>query len=112
MQLFVTVLQDVQLLNELLEKMNKAGFTGATVLESRGMAGILVNEDTPMFGFLRSMRDEIRTESRTVFVVTEDSRVKELRGIVNEVTGGMEKPNNGIMFAVPVSFAEGLAEEK
>ena len=41
MQLFVTVLQDVQLLNELLEKMNKAGFTGATVLESRGMAGIL-----------------------------------------------------------------------
>lgn len=112
MHAFVVVLNHAEHLEPLLEEMMKAGISGATVIESRGMARVLFNENTPLFGMLRSIVNESRAENKTIFTVIEDSKIEELRKIVNKVTGGISIAGNGIMFATPLSFVEGMAEGK
>ena len=62
----------------------------------------------PFFGGLRAERLQERAKSTTVFAVMEDERIEEARAIVNRVTGGLNRPDSGIMFALPVSFADGI----
>ena len=112
MQAFVLVLNRTEYLDTLLTRMSESGITGATVLDSRGMARILCDEDTPMFGSLRSFLNPERRSSKTVFVILEDEQVSSVRALVNEVTGGLDAPDTGIMFATPVLFAEGLVKKK
>ena len=38
--------------------------------------------------------------------------VEEAKKIVNQVTGGLEQPDSGIMFAMPLTFVEGLVKKK
>ena len=40
-------------------------------------------------------------------LVVDDDEMKKARRTINDVIG-LDKPNTGIMFAVPVSFVEGL----
>ena len=109
MQLFVLILNKTELLDAILQKMAQSGFPGATVLESTGMARLLKDvNDMPIFSGLRSMLGADRTQSSTVLAVVRDDQVNALRDIVNEVTGGISKPDTGIMFAVPTLFVEGL----
>ncbi len=112
MQLFIHVLNQTDKLEELLNKMVERGFSGATVLDSRGMAQILCDEDTPMFGMLRSIISQNRTENKTIFAVLDDSEVEEMKKLVREVTGGLDKAGTGLMFTVPVSFCEGAAKKQ
>ncbi len=112
MQAFVLVLNRLEYLDTLLAKMSESGIKSATVLESRGMARILMDDDMPMFGALRSLLNPERRESRTIFAVLRDEQVDVMRRLVNEVTGGLNTPDSGIMFSTPVLFAEGLEKKK
>lgn len=112
MQLFVLVLNKTEWMEDILHQMALAGVSGATVLESTGMARILKDvDDMPFFSGLRSMLNHDRAQSNTVFVVLEDNQVDTVRKIVNDVTGGLSKPNTGIMFSVPTLFVEGLQKQ-
>lgn len=111
MQLFIHVLNQTEKLEELLNKMMERGLSGATVLDSRGMAHILCDEDTPMFGMLRSIINQNRRENKTIFAVLDDQQVEVMKALVREVTGGLDQADTGVMFAVPVSFCEGMAKK-
>ena len=109
MQFFVLVLNKTEVLEDILHQMALAGIRGATVLESTGMARLLKDvDDMPFFSGLRSMLNQNRSQSNTVFVILEDSQVATARKIVNEVTGGLDKPDTGIMFSIPTLFVEGI----
>ena len=109
MQFFVLVLNKTEVLEDILHQMALAGIRGATVLESTGMARLLKDvDDMPFFSGLRSMLNQNRSQSNTVFVILEDSQVDTARKIVNEVTGGLDKPDTGIMFSLPTLFVEGI----
>jgi hypothetical protein len=109
MQFFVLVLNKTEVLEDILHQMALAGIKGATVLESTGMARLLKDvDDMPFFSGLRSMLNQNRSQSNTVFVVLEDNQVSTARKIVNEVTGGLDKPDTGIMFSLPTLFVEGI----
>ena len=83
------------------------------MLDSRGMARILHTEDEmPIFYGLRAILEPERRISKTIFCVMEDSQVEIARKIVNDVTGGLDHPDSGIMFALPVTFTEGLVKKK
>lgn len=112
MQLFIHVLYQTDKLDLLLNRMMEQGISGATVLDSRGMAQILCDEDTPMFGILRSLINQNRTENKTLFAVLDDDEVEVMKALVREVTGGLDKEGTGLMFTVPVSFCEGMAKKK
>lgn len=112
MQLFFHVLYQTDKLEMLLNKMLERGLRGATVVDSRGMAQILCDEDTPMFGILRSFINQNRTENKTLFAVLDDDEVEVMKALVREVTGGLDREGTGLMFTVPVSFWEGTAKKK
>ena len=112
MQLFVLVLNKTELVEDILHRMALSGIKGATVLESTGMARLLKDvDDMPFFSGLRSMLNQDRAQSNTIFVVLEDEQVNTARKIVNDVTGGLNKPNTGIMFTVPTLFVEGVGKK-
>ncbi len=114
MQLYVTVLNRPEDLEPLFEAMMKAGIRGATVLDSTGMMRVLAddeNADFPMLGLLRHVYSPERRASRTVFVVLEDKQVLLMTELVDKVTGGLEKPDTGIAFTVPVDFVKGLSKQ-
>ena len=113
MQVFVFVLNRTEHLENLLQEFASHGLKGATVLDSKGMARILHSEEElPMFYGLRAILEPERRSSKTIFCVLEDDQVAIARKIVNDVTGGLDCPDSGIMFAMPLTFVEGLVKKK
>ncbi len=114
MKLFVLVLNKVNALEPLFEAMMKAGISGATVLDSTGMMRVLADDehaDFPMLGLLRHVYSPERKASKTVFVVLPDDQVQMLADLIDRVTGGLDKPDTGIAFTVPVDFMKGLNKQ-
>ncbi|MDD3411646.1 MAG: hypothetical protein PHY12_12650 [Eubacteriales bacterium] len=110
MQVLTLVLNKTECLEELLEKLLEKGVRGATILESTGMMRVLdqSGDDAPMFGALRQMFDPERKSSKTLLMVLEDGQVDTVRRIINKVTGGLDQPDTGILFATPALFVEGM----
>ena len=98
MQLLVIVLNKLECLDKLLTALEEEHIPGATILDSRGMAQQLEAHDELRFlGSLRMLMNpahKVRTVSR----------------VVNEVTGGLDQPDSGILFTVPISYVEGLGK--
>ena len=113
MQIFVFVLNRTEHLEHLLQEFAKHRLNGATVLDSKGMARILHSEDEmPLFYGLRAIMEPERRSSKTIFMVLPDEKVDVAKNIVNQVTGGLEVPDSGIMFAMPITMVEGLKKKK
>ena len=113
MHLLFVVIKHVEIVSELLKELAEAGLHGGTIIESTGMASVLENmDDLPMFGMLRRILsdDDEKESSKTMFFVVNDEELVIAKKIIKEVTGGFNAPNTGIMFAVPVSYVEGLGE--
>lgn len=114
MQLLILVLNKVECLEELLQTLLDAGIGGATVLESTGMARVLGSSDEApaIFGALRYLMDPERQSSRTLLMVLSDAQVDQVRALVRQVTGGLDKPDTGILFTVPVLNVEGMGADR
>ena len=111
MQALFLVLNKVECLETLLSKLAESGVRGGTVIESTGMARVLGDaEDVSILGSLRAFLDPRRVESKTLFFVLPEAQIDQTRNIINEVVGGLDKPDTGIMFGVPLSFVEGTGE--
>jgi len=110
MQLLLIVLNKVEKLDRLLEKLMENGITGATILSSTGMARELAKhgEDYPIFGTLRFLINPDRKESKTIFMVLKDEQVDVVKKVVREVIGDLSKPDTAILFTLPVLSAEGV----
>lgn len=109
MQLLVIVLNRIEYLDKLLTRFGDEKIPGATILDSKGMAMELGEHDELRFlGSLRSMLDPAHHESKTIFMVIQEERIPLVSKIIREVTGGLDKPDTGIMFSVPVNYMEGL----
>ena len=111
MKLLVIVLNKVECLDKLLTSFGKNHIPGATILDSRGMAQELGEHDELRFlGSLRLLMNPAHKENKTIFMVVPDDKVDTVSGIVNKVTGGLNKPDTGILFTVPIHRVEGMAQ--
>ena len=110
MQVVFLVLNKTEALEQLLESLLESGIHGGTVLDSTGMMRVLDqnNDDQPMFSALRQLFNPERKSSKTLMMLLEDDQVNVARKVINEVTGGLDKPDTGVMFGMPVMFAEGM----
>ncbi|MBR6955339.1 MAG: hypothetical protein IKH77_09960 [Clostridia bacterium] len=114
MQLYVLVLNHTEYLEPLFKAMLDRGIRGATVLDSTGMMRVLAddeNVDLPMLGLLRHMYSPERRASKTVFVVLHDEQLPVMAEVVEQVTGGLDQPDSGIAFALPLQYVKGLGQE-
>lgn len=111
MKLLIIVLNKVECLDRMLTKFGKQNIPGATILDSKGMAQELEAHDELRFlGSLRMLMNPAHKENKTIFMVIPDEKVATVSAIVNEVTGGLNKPDTGILFTVPIDYAEGMGK--
>jgi hypothetical protein len=110
MQLMILVLNKVEVLDPLLEKLMEQGICGATILNSTGMVRELSksSEDIPFFGTLRMLIDPDRKESKTIFMALKDEKAEQAKKIIREVVGDLSKPDSAVIFTLPVLSAEGV----
>lgn len=114
MKMLVMILNKVDMLESLLEKLADAGICGATILSSVGMAKTLYNsndlEDTSssFMSSIRMMLNPERAESKTIISVLKQEQVEVFVKIADEILGGIDKPDAGFIFTVPVDFIKGV----
>ena len=110
LQVLFLVLNHTEFLEPLLVALLEHGINGATVLQSTGMMRVLGQngDDAPMFGALRQLFDPSRKDSKTVMMVLTEAQATQARALIQEITGGLNRPDTGILFAIPVLYAEGL----
>ena len=102
MNLLVVILKHEDLVSEICKELVEEGIHGGTSVVEK-------MDDLPIFGMLRSILadDDDHEVVKMMFFVVDDEEMKKARKTINDVIG-LDKPNTGIMFALPVSFVEGL----
>lgn len=114
MELLVLVIDRGPKLDSILSGFLELGVTGATVIESQGMARRLTRsaKSAPVFAGLQDLIAASRPQSSTVFSVVETrEKLDAAIQMIRERCGDMTDPGSGILFTVPVSRAIGLAAE-
>ena len=69
------------------------------------------SDESYLLGSLRLFLDNPRPDSKTIFFIVNDEQVNIVRKTVNDVLEGIENPNTGIIFGIPISFADGLMKK-
>ncbi len=115
MYVLFLVLNKTQYLEEVLISLKKAGVKGATILDSQGMGSTIVAAEmtnVPLFAALRSSFDRDHPYNKTVFTVvdSEELLLKAMEAI-KSVVGELDKPNEGLMFALPISHVAGINQK-
>ena len=110
------ILNKTDQVEDVLNALVKVGVKGATIIDSQGMGSAMVSnnsEQAMMFGTFRKLFDREHPYNKTIFTVIEtdellDSAVK----AIQETVGLLDKPNEGLMFTVPVGNVYGMAKYK
>ncbi|WP_028274481.1 hypothetical protein [Atopococcus tabaci] len=107
--LLVLVLNKTELLDELLIEWSNEDIKAATILDSIGMAKQLADvEDTRIISTLRPFLVSDHSENKLIFTILQPEDVNKARQIVRRVVGDLSQPETGILFALPLLFAEGI----
>ena len=111
MQLLVIILKKSEVVDTLMRELARAGVHGGTVLESAGMAKSLSGaRDMPiMLAIGEILEGKPIKNSKTIMIALPDERLEIAKNVVHEVCGDLSKPNAGVMFALPISFSEGIS---
>ena len=111
MKLYVLILNKTECMPKLISALMREGIHGATIYDSMGSVqyvGHDMTEPPSIFGSLRQYFHPENAGNKTVFIVSEDEQVAHIKRVVNDVTGGLSKPDIGISFTIPVEDVEGL----
>lgn len=111
MQLLFLVIKRVELVDEIMKSLAQAGIRGGTCIDSVGMAKSISGMDNlPMIGVLRSILngEDDAQKGKTIFVAVQDEQVDIAKKAIIDITGDLSAPNAGVLFGVPITFAEGI----
>ncbi len=112
MQLLFLVIKRVELVDEIMRSLAQAGIRGGTCIDSVGMAKSISQMDNlPMIGVLRSILnggEDVTQKGKTIFVAVNDDQVETAKNAIIGITGDLSEPNAGVLFGVPITFAEGI----
>jgi nitrogen regulatory protein P-II 1 len=107
--LLICVVSSTSKVNEIVNGFVGIGVTGATVIDTHGMAEIAA-EQVPVFAGFRQLIQGDRRANRTIFsVIDDDETLEQAMKLVEESCGNLDEPATGIMFVVPVSRVKGIA---
>lgn len=109
MNLLVVILKRADLVSEICRDLAEEGVHGGTILDGTGMASVIEKmDDLPLFGMLKTLlTDEEEDGVKVMLFVMNDDELDKAKRTIKEVVG-LDQPNTGIMFALPVSFVDGL----
>jgi nitrogen regulatory protein PII len=111
MQLLVAVINQPEALDDILSGFLELGITGATIINSEGMAHVLTH-DIPLFAGIQTLISRSRAQNYTIFsVIDEQEKVDAAFAVIQDVCGSLDEPGTGIMFTIPVTRVIGVAPE-
>ena len=114
MQLYVLILNKIECMTTIIHELMDAGVHGATVYDSMGVVqyvGHDMTEPPAIFGSLRRYLHPDNGTNKTLVILLEDKQIPCVRSIVNKVTGGLDHPDVGIAFTLPVSSVDGYEKK-
>ena len=114
MKLMVLILNKLESLEYLLEGLSSAGIGGATIIDSAGLVMTLSKmESSFISSSIRSLFTGRGAEedNKTIISVIRDDQLDIARRVVYSTVGDLSKPNTGILFTVPIDFAEGTKKK-
>lgn len=111
MYMILLVLDDPSHLAAVLENWQKAGISGATIVESSGLHRLNKSQGfIPMRYLIPSPEIGEERGSLTLFsIVPDELAVQAALAAAEEITGSLDNPNTGIFAAWPVSHVKGVA---
>lgn len=116
MYVLFIVLNQTNYLDEILTKFVDIGVSGATILDSQGMASAIVNSNNPgipIFDIFRNVLDDSRPYNKTIFTVLESKElVDKVVMTVEDIIENEECYNAGFMFTIPIGEAYKLGKRK
>lgn len=113
--LVVLVLDKVEQSTEVLEAWEEAGVSGATILESTGMARIrgVIRDDMPLLPSIEDVLAGREEHHRTIFTIVEEQEVVErVIAVTERIVGDFQDPYTGLLFVVSVSRVLGLNKKR
>jgi nitrogen regulatory protein PII len=113
MFLILFILNNPDQTEQILEAWEKAGVSGVTIIPSTGLGHyrqkIALREDFPIIPSLTEFFEHEEDQHRTLFTVVDDhGMVEKILAATQAITGDLEKPDNGILFVLPVLEAYGI----
>ncbi len=111
MQLLFLVIKRVELVDEVMISLAQAGVRGGTCIDSVGMAKSISGAGSlAALGLLNSILKGVDSsqKGKTVFVAIDDVQVDDAIAAIKKVTGDLSAPNAGVLFTVPITYAEGI----
>lgn len=112
MQFMVLILNKVECMPTILCRLLEAGIKGATTTDCQGGLSLLSEssiEPPPIFGSLRRYLNPEHKHTKMLMLVLPSEQILIARDIINDAVGGLENPDTGILFTLPVMHVEGLA---
>lgn len=115
MKLLVFITKQTDCIENILAALLAENISGATVIDCQGMLKS-INESSieppPIFGSLRHFINPGNENVKMLWIVARnDERLAEVRRIIHEKAGNLNKPNTGIMFELPAENVEGVPKE-
>lgn len=114
MKLLTLILKQTELISELNDELKKIGVHHGTIMDAKSMTkGLSAWSDDSIIigGFLRRAKNfEYNEECKVLLFILKDELLKKAEKVIENVIGDINKPGTGVMFTVPIDFAEGLGE--
>jgi hypothetical protein len=112
MKLLFFVLNEVEKLDDILTEFTRINISGATVIDSMGMARLLSykhdEDEIPFLGSLRAFLNPEREKNKMIFTVIQDWQLSEAVSAIESVIGDLSGKGKGIVFSVPLDFVKGV----
>ena len=114
MKLMVIILNKLEAMEYLLEGLSAAGIGGATIIESSGLAMTLNKLDSSFVSSsIRALfSSTIDEDNRTIISVIRNDQLEIARKVIYSTVGDLSMPNTGILFTLPIDFAEGIKKNR
>mgnify|MGYP002636653512 CR=1 FL=1 len=61
---------------------------------------------------MRALIDQNNRTTKTLFLVVEDDQVKKIEKVIESVIGDLSKPDQGILFTIPLDYVSGYKKKK
>jgi CBS domain-containing protein len=111
-KLLLIILNDPSVLPDLLEVWQKIGVPGPTILKSVGGHASRTWLDRVGLGSPNKLFEAKENQTRTVLAVFEDEELlAQAIAEAEQLVGGFDTPNSGVVFVLPVSQAIGLQKK-
>jgi hypothetical protein len=111
MEFLIIILKKIELVDELIIKLQEIDVHHGTIIDAKSMTSALATKwtDVPMFGLFRSANNhEYNEDCKMLMFVLDQERIEKVKETVEAVVGDMDQPKTAVMFTLPISFEKGF----